>query len=254
MQRWGFTLENDAVFQYLKLFLENISIWSLIALGLVIWIIRKPERLKAIPRYISSAKLGEFEVQLREVKQKLDETEAHVAELEEENARLNTLYSAFDIHAPVSELEETRQSLKVLAGNLPDTAPIHDGLKPGADPADVYVAAEILRTNRDLTFYDVLVAVIARIAAHPKLEGLRYHTVWTLASALHRMTLAAVKHSDVPKVTKDQLGAARNALTLLRDNPHVQLDCPTNPKQGIRGPAGYALNWVDKGLDKYTDR
>lgn len=244
-------MQDDALFQYTKLVLENVSLWALIALGLIIWIMRNPDRLAAIPKYISSAKFGEFEVQLREIQQKLDETEAHVAELEEENTRLSALYSAFDVHAPVSELERTRQELKALAGNLPDPALILDGLRAGASPADVYAAAEMLRTNRDLALFDPLVDCIDRIAADPKLENLRYHTVWTLASAAHRMVLAAVKHSAAPKLSARQLQDARQAMQKLHDNPHVQLDKPGNPKGGIRGPASFALDWIDKGLEKH---
>ena len=94
---------------------------------------------------------------------------------------------------------------------------------------------------------------IDRIASDPKLEDLRYHTVWTLASAVHRTVIAAVKHSDEPKLTKDQLVAARAAMQKLSNNPHVQWDRPDAPNQGIRGPAKHAVTWIDRGLAKLKD-
>lgn len=241
----------DPIYRYLKLFMDYFSIWSLMFLGLIVWLIRNPERLKIIPYYISSARVGNFEVQLRQIEQKLTETEEHLSEIEEENSRLNTLYDEFDIHAPAHTLERTRQSLKALAGNLDNIAPVLEGLEPGADPADVYAAAVILRARRDLSAFDALLDGLDRIGSDDKLEGLRYQTVWTLASAVHRTILAAVKHTDTPKLSLDQLERARGVMKKLHDNPHVQHDCPERPNQGIRGPASYAMNWIDKGFEKY---
>ncbi|MEY8840165.1 hypothetical protein AB9K41_14160, partial [Cribrihabitans sp. XS_ASV171] len=125
-----------------------------------------------------------------------------------------------------------------------------EGLQPGAAPEDVYAAAEILRTRRDLSSFDALVAAVDRIASDPKLEGLRYHTVWTLASAVHYTLIAAIKHTAVPQLSRDQLDRADKAMQKLRDNPHVQQDRPGAPDQGIRGPARYAQDWIAKGRVK----
>ena len=244
-------MENDPVFQYTKLLLDYVPFWSLILLGLIIWLARNPGVLKAIPTFVETAKIGQVEVKLREIEEKLEETESHVSELEEENTRLKQLYVAFDADAPAHELHETRQSLKALAGNLNDMTPVLEALKPGADPADVFAAAEILRQKRDLSAFDALVAAIDRIASSPNLEGLRYMTVWTLASALHRTLIVSVKHTNPPKISVEQLRNAKAALLKLRDNPHVQNDQPDDPDRGIRGPAKYALNWVETGLAKY---
>ncbi len=244
-------MQDDPVFQYIKLFVENISLWELIALGLLIWLLRHPEKLKALPRYIASARFGGIEVDLRALEQKLEETESHVAELEEENIRLSSLYEAFNPNAPADELEATRQSLKAMAASMTDTTPILDGLKPGAKAADVYAAAVLLRSRRDISRFDALIDAVERIAAHAKLEGLRYHTVWTLASAVHLTVISAVKHTVVPKLTEAQLQKAQHAMTLLLNNSHVRQDCPDDPKSGITGPATYALNWIGTGLEKY---
>ncbi|MCA0873606.1 hypothetical protein LCL97_22465 [Seohaeicola saemankumensis] len=244
-------MADDAFYQYLKLFMDYFSVWSVLLIAALIWLLRNPDKIKALPNYIESAKIGDVELKLRKLEQKLEETESHVSELEQESARLNTLYAGFDPHAPVHELEVTRQRLKSLAGNLNDLSPVMDGLKPGADPEDVYAAAEILRARREFSMFDDLVSAVDRIASDPVLEGLRYHTVWTLASAVHRTVIAAVKHSDVPQLTGAQLTRARDAMTKLYDNPHVQNDSPDAPNQGIRGPSKYALDWIDRGLAKF---
>lgn len=244
-------MENDSTFQYLKLLLDYVPIWFLLLAGGLVWIVRNPSFLHYIPNYVSSAKIGEFEIQLRQVEEKLAETETHVAELEEENLRLNQLYANFDAHAPVPELEKTRQELKALAGNLDDVTPALEGLKFGADPADVYAAAEILRQKRDFSAFDSLIGALDRIASDDQLEGLRFHTVWTLASAVHRTVLAAVKHSKSPKLTRAQLEEAKRTMQKLHGNPHVQSDEPDEPNRGIRGPSNHALNWIGKGLKKF---
>ncbi|MEY8840715.1 hypothetical protein AB9K41_16965, partial [Cribrihabitans sp. XS_ASV171] len=117
-------MENDAFYQYLKLFMDYVSIWAVLVIAALIWLMRNPDRLKALPDFVSSAKIGDFEIQLRKIEQKLEETESHVQELETENARLSALYGAFDVHAPVHELEPVRQQLKALAGNLDDLTPV----------------------------------------------------------------------------------------------------------------------------------
>ncbi len=243
-------MDDDAFYHYLKLVLDYLPIWSVILIALLIWLIRNPDRLRSLPNYVSSAKIGDVEIQLREIEQKLEETESHVQELETENARLNTLYRAFDVHAPVRELEPVRQHLKAVAGNLDDLSPVLQALEPGADPEEVYAAAEILRTRRDFSSFDALVTAVDRIASDPKLEGLRYHTVWTLASAVHYTLIAAIKHTALPQLSRAQLDRADAAMQKLRDNPHVQLDRPDAPDQGIRGPARYAQDWIAKGRAK----
>jgi len=251
-------MQDNTFYQFRKLFMDYFSFWSLIFIGLLIHLFRNPDQmkafLKAIPKYISSFRVGDFEVQLNQIEQKLAETESHISVLEDESKRLNELYSKFDVNAPVHELESTRQSLKSLAGNLDDITPVLDGLKPKANPADVYAAAEILRAKRDTSAFDALIEAVDRIASDAKLEQLRYHTVWTLASAVHRSVLAAVKHTDSPRLSVDQLRRAKGAMKKLHDNPHVQLDRPDQPSRGIRGPAMHALNWIEKGLKKYEQQ
>ena len=244
-------MDDDAVYQYLKLILDYVPIWVVLLFGLITWLIRNPERLELIPKYVAKAKFGDIEFELREIKAELADTKELVSELEEENLRLSSLMGGFDAHAPVAELEPVRQKLKAMSSNIDDLSPVLAGLQPGADPAEVYAAAEILRARRDFSCFDALIGALDRIGRDPKLEDLRYHTVWTLASAVHKTVIAAVKHDGLPKLTKSQLERAQTVMQQLHDNPHVQLDRPDDIKQGIRGPASYALTWIGKGLRKY---
>lgn len=244
-------MNEDIVFQYIKLMLDYIPSWLLLLIGLLIYVRRNPNSLDIIPKYISVAKFGEIELQLREVEQKLAETELHVEDLEVENLRLNQLYANFDVHAPLEELKETRQEMKTLAESLQDIKPALEALKATSDPAEIYAAAEILRAKKDITAFDTIIDALDRIASHSKLQNLRYHTVWTLASAAHRTIIASIKHSNTPKLSYEQLKRAEIVLNKLIENPHVQLDRPDSPDQGIRGPARHALNWIEKGLKKF---
>ena len=244
-------MADDPVFQYLKLFLDYAPAWVFLVVGILIWLSQKPQIFSEIAKYVSSAKIGEFEIELREVKAQLAETETQLVELEEENLRLNQLYADFDAHAPTQNLAPTRQELRTLAGNLTDLKPVLSALEPGSSHQEIYAAAEILRQRRDFSAFDTLVSAVDRIASSENLEDIRYHTVWTLASAVHRTVLAAVKHSEKPQLSKEQLENAQRAMRKLHDNPHVQHDRPDAPKQGIRGPASYALDWIAKGLAKF---
>lgn len=244
-------MENDVFFQYLKLFTEYVPLWVLLLGGVVIWLIRHPEKLEALTRNVENAKIGEFEIKLREVKEKLETTQAQVEELEAENTRLTSLYSSFNAHAGYDVLNKVRTQAQHRVRELNDLSPLLDGLKQGATPEDVFVAAEMLRERRDIDSFDALIDCIARIAADPMLEGLRYQTVWSLASAVHKTVLSDVSHNTPPRLTVDQLKRARHVMESLMQNAHVQEDRPDAPQAGIRGPAQFALNWIEKGLKKH---
>ncbi|TNE69742.1 MAG: hypothetical protein EP336_01305 [Rhodobacteraceae bacterium] len=244
-------MENDVFFQYLKLFTEYVPLWVLLLGGVVIWLIRHPEKLEALTRNVESAKIGEFEIKLREVKEKLETTQAQVEELEAENTRLTSLYNDFDANAGADVLHAVRQQVHHRARELGDLSPVREGLRPGAEPEEIFVAAEMLRERRDIDSFEALIDCIARIAADPMLEGLRFKTVWSLASAVHKTVLSDVSHNTPPRLTVDQLKRARHVMESLMQNAHVQEDRPDAPQAGIRGPAQFALNWIEKGLKKH---
>lgn len=247
----GVPVENDVFFQYLKLFTEYVPLWVLLLAGVVIWLIRNPDKAKALTQNVESAKFFEFELKLREVKDELKTTQAQVEELEAENTRLTSLYNEFDADAGADVLQAVRQQVHHRARELGDLSPVLDGLKPGAEPEEIFVAAEMLRERRDIASFDALIDCVKRIAADPKLEDLRFKTVWSLASAVHKTVLSDVTHNTPPRLTADQLKRARHVMESLMQNEYVQLDRPDAPERGIRGPAQFALNWIEKGLKKH---
>lgn len=244
-------MNDDPVFQYLKLFLDYVPLWLLAVVIFGIILYRNPALAASLRTHISSIRFGEFEVKLQEVKDRLKETEEHVAEIEEENLRLNQIVDGMDIEGPIENLDGARQALKALSGNIDDLSPVAVALKAGASQDELYAAAEILRSRRDFSFFDDLISAVDRIASSDDLEGNRYRTVWTLASAVHRTVLAAVKHTKDPRLSEEQLSRAQGIMWKLHNNGHVQGDRPDDPKKGIRGPSKHAINWIEKGLAKY---
>lgn len=76
---------------------------------------------------------------------------------------------------------------------------------------------------------------------------MRLHTVWTLTSALHRTLIADHKHG-AQRLTSEQLERARAVLAQLAANPRVLSDRVDAPMQGVRGPAKWANDWIEKAL------
>lgn len=244
-------MENDAFYQYLRLFLENVSVWPVLIVGAFWWLARHPSVFEKLPGYVSRLKIGSVEVDLREVKAKLAETQQQVSELENEieleKSRYDDLLSGFDPHAPLSDLAKTRDALKAMAPVMDDMSPVRQGLSPDAKPEEIYAAAEILRARRDISLFDDLVSCLDRLASDADLWGIRLYTVWTLTSALHRTLIADIKHG-APRLSREQLMRARAMLVKLTQNPRVLADRPDEPLKGVRGPAKWAGDWIQKGL------
>ena len=244
-------MDNDPVFQYLKLFLENLSIWPILFVLGIMWFIRNPDALEALPRFFTKLKLGPLEAEFRQLRQELEETKQQVGELEADindyERQLQSLAETFDPNAPVAELASTREALKALAGNIEDPAVIRRGLSSDVNAAELYAAAEIARAKRDVTLFEDVVACLDRLGSDAKLSGVRLHTVWTLTSALHRTLIADHKHG-VKRLTTEQLERARAVLAKLVANPRVLSDRVDAPMKGVRGPAKWANDWIEKAL------
>lgn len=241
----------DPLYQYLKLAADWLPSWLILLVLLGAWLARRPQILLKLREHISGAKLGQFEIQLREVEQKLQETEAQVKGLTASNTRLRQVLDTMNINAPAAELKRARQVIKAIAGGLQDLEPVRAGLKPEAPPVAVYVSAEVLRSLRIVEMFDELVGAVGRIASSADLEGLRLKTIWTLASAVHRTLVGAVKHDGAPQLTVQQLRSAEQVMETLIAHPKVQQDRPDDPGKGIRGPSRHALNWIRKGLEAH---
>lgn len=249
-------MADDPTFQYLKLIIENFSIWPLVIVIGLWWLVRHPELFGNLAEHISKMKVGGFEVELRRLNAKIEETTQQVNELqvevEGEVDRFRQLVSSFDPHAPVEDLAATREALKVMAGSINDLADIRKGLLPGATPEALYASAEVARARRDVSLFDDLVACLDRLARDDDLLSIRLYTVWTLTSALHRTLIAGIKHAEKPAFSPAQLTAAKKMLAALVQNPRVLADRPDAPMRGIRGPAKWADDWIDTGLAKHA--
>ena len=250
-------MDDNATYHFLKLFLENL--WPIVGLIVVflVWV-KRAALSQELPKYVSKLKIGQMEMEFREVMERLEETKAQVAvlenDLEQERTRFLELAAGFNPHAPVAELEGVRQAIKAEAGGLDDLEPVHDGLKPGATANQVYAAAVVVRTLRDPQFFDPLVACLDRLAGDKDLQGIRLYTVWTLTSALHKILIAEFSHKSTPSLTVTQLRAAQTMLDKLMVNPRVVQDRPDDPDKGVRGPAKWSANWIEKGLVKLALR
>ena len=135
-----------------------------------------------------------------------------------------------------------------MAGSLDDLALVRRGFVQDASASELYAAAEIARARRDPALYDDLVTCLNRLADDVNLGGIRLHTVWTLTSALHRTLVADQKHGS-KTLTPEQLIAGRKMLARLVENPRVLADKPDTPLKGVRGPAKWAGDWIEKALN-----
>ncbi|MEX0369374.1 MAG: hypothetical protein AB3N09_01995, partial [Tateyamaria sp.] len=98
------------------------------------------------------------------------------------------------------------------------------------------------------TYFSKIVETLDRLARDPDLTGVRLYTVWTLTSALHKTLIADIKHSGAPVLTVEQLKSAQAMLQRLIKNPRVLMDRPEAPLEGVRGPAKWANDWIERRL------
>ena len=242
---------NDPLYLYLKLIIENISLWPVLIVVGIVWLVRHPEYFHNFARSVSRLKLGPLEAEFRQIQKEIAETKEQVAMLEadlsHEQQRFQALVESFDPDATVPELATTRSAIKAMAARMDDVEPVRSGLAQFQDPGALYAAAEIARARRDPELFDDLVHCLDRLVKDDDLQGIRLHTVWTLTSALHKTVLADVKHG-AHALTADQLRQAKAMLDRLVAHPKVINDRPNEPLQGISGPAKWAADWIDQGL------
>ena len=238
------TAAAPTVYDWARLFLENVSLWPVVAIAALVWLMRQPGLLDRLGR----VSLGGLEVELREVKARLEESEEQIStlenELEQEREALRELPASFDPPAPVSELAGARESLKARARAMSDLSEVRAWLGPQASASELYAAAEILRERRPTEFVGDLTDCLDRLASDPALKGVRLHTVWTLTSALHRILIAAVRDGVPPPIPEATLASAEAMLDRLEANPRVQGDKPEAPDRGVRCPIRHARRWI----------
>ncbi|TBW34398.1 hypothetical protein EYW49_18335 [Siculibacillus lacustris] len=246
-------MDHDLLFQYIKIGLENITVWPIILIFIIWKLYSNPKYMERIILYIQKIKIGSFELEFREIKEKLATATQKIVELENEvernDARFGEIVSGVDPYAPLSELAATREALRAVAPSMSDLSAVRAGLRPGASPAELFAAAEVVRTRRDPQFFDDVVACLKRLSADENLEGIRLNTVWSLTSALHKTLVAALKNRSDWPLNERQLIDAKEMLAGLAQHKRVLADRPDAPMKGIRGPIKWANDWIAAGLE-----
>ncbi|TYC67778.1 hypothetical protein FMN63_17180 [Stappia sp. BW2] len=252
-------MENDAFYQYLKLIMDYFPIWFIALAAFVVWLVRNPHYLTTLSKHVSSAKIGDLEVQFREVKEEIKAARQQVEELQNDvlnqnAARLEQILEGFDTHASIRDLADTREAIKAIAPDLDDLSFVEEALRNYKNPKELYAAAEIARARRSPALFDDIVVCLDEVARAPDLKGIRLYTVWTLTKALHMTLVADIKHSPRPVLTRKQLLAADEMLNRLIANDRVQLDRTDDPTKGVQGPAKWSKDWIAKGLARLNSQ
>lgn len=236
------------MFEITKLIIENVELWEVTLLFVVIWLGRHPEHLKLI----QSIKVGDLEIKIKQLEEEVSNSKDEIRELEQElenDRRLfGDLLDGFNANSPLPELEKTRELLKANARTMSDLQELSAFLQPGASAEELYAVAVTIRERRPTELFGDVVDCLDRLSAADDLGGIRLNTVWTLTSALHLMLIAAIRDGATPQITEETLRKAKEMLNRLERNPRVQGDRPDKPDRGIRGPIKYARAWIEKGL------
>ncbi|TVV45910.1 hypothetical protein [Thalassolituus sp. C2-1] len=229
--------------------LRQSSLWEITLLAVLIYLFIQPDFRKRITKI----KLGNFELELQELKDQVQKGQEKIQELEEEveNERrfFEDFLEDFDPNTPISELAKVRQSIRSQAKNLTELESLKSRLNLQSSAEELYFTAVALREKRPVSLLPDLISFLQELSADKNLGGYRLNTIWTLTSALHLTLIACIRDKVGPMPDKEILEQAQRTLNALEQNPRVQQDRPDNPSKGIRGPLKHALTWVGKGLE-----
>ncbi|MCA6061285.1 hypothetical protein HUF18_16005 [Thalassolituus sp. ST750PaO-4] len=229
--------------------LRQSSLWEITLLAVLIYLFIQPDFRKRITKI----KLGNFELELQELKDQVQKGQEKIQELEEEveNERrfFEDFLEDFDPNTPISELAKVRQSIRSQAKNLTELESLKSLLNLQSSAEELYFTAVALREKRPVSLLPDLISFLQELSADKNLGGYRLNTIWTLTSALHLTLIACIRDKVGPMPDKEILEQAQRTLNALEQNPRVQQDRPDNPSKGIRGPLKHALTWVGKGLE-----
>lgn len=233
--------------------IENVSLWEVVLLIVVVYIIFHPELINRISKF----KVGEFEIELIELKKEVQEGNEKIleleSELENEKRRFEELIDNIDANAPLGQLGTLRQTIKAQARNISETDIFKKHLKISAKPEELYAVAVGIREKRPVSLLPDVISLLDDLAGDANLGGFRLNTVWTLTSAVHKILIACVKDGVEPFPSKDLLDQGESVLQRLNLNPRVKSDRPEDPMRGIRGPIKYSLNWISKAKEMMKD-
>lgn len=226
--------------------ISPISLWEIIALLIVIYLLSRPDLLNRITKF----KFGEFEMELSELKKEINEGKSKISELEQEieneKRQFQELLVRFDANASLENLGAIRQTLKAQARNMSDVALFRELLSMNSSHEELYAAAVSIREKRPVELFPDIITLLDNLAADPKLGGFRLNTIWTLTSATHRILIACIRDGVKPLPSKADLKRAEAVLRNLQIHPRVVNDRPDDPMKGILGPIKHSISWIAK--------
>ncbi len=229
---------------------SNTSLWEVIALAIVIYLMFKPSILRRITR----VKVGELELELESIKKEVKAGKDKIAELESEIEHdkrfFDSIIESFDPHGPVSDLSAVRQQIKSQAHQITDLNNLRTYLNMEASPSELYVAAVSIREKRPVSLLHDIIELLDQISKHKNLGNFRLNTVWTLVSCVHRILIASIRDDIPPQPSNAMLNKIVDVLQRLELHTRVQNDRPDDPMKGIRGPIKWSLDWVAKAREK----
>ncbi|WP_156907436.1 hypothetical protein [Thalassobaculum salexigens] len=242
--------ETSVWYDYIKLIVETIVSWQVLALLVLYYLSRNP---KLIERIVS-LDVGGFKVELREIKEELEANRQEVEELSAEIANEREIFTEtlanVNEHASMRELTEVRERLRAQAQTLDDPEYIRSLLTGQDRPADVYGAGIAIRANPRPEFLRPAIDCLDRLSQSDNLKSVRLNFVWTLTKAVHQILVTDLKHSPKPRLAREDLEHAQAVLDRLAKNPRVLRDRPENPSKGVRGPIKWSLQWISRGLNR----
>ena len=226
--------------------LGNTSLWEVLMLFIFIYILFRPDLINRVTKF----KVGDFELELSELKKEVAKGNEKIyeleSELEHERRQFEELENSFDANAPINELSKVRQSIKAQARNLGEVESLKKYLNNSANPEELYVAAVGVREKRPISLLPDLVSLLDDLSMDKDLGGYRLNTIWTLVSALHRILITIVRDGIRPIPSQKQLDRCEKVLKKLDKNHRVLADHPDKPMKGIKGPIKYSLDWLRK--------
>lgn len=236
--------------QIIEKILSNTSLWEVVALIIVLYLLFRPDIINRVTKF----KIGDFEMELSEIKKEIKEGKVRISELEEEieneRRQFEELLNKFDANAPLNELAAIRQTIKSQSRNISDAEVFKKLLSVNSTPEQLYAAAVGIREKRPVELLPDVISLLDELAKDKDLGGFRLNTIWTLTSAVHKMLISCVSNGASPFPTNEILTKAAETLKRLEKHSSVIRDRPDDPMKGIRGPIKHSLTWIQKAKEK----
>lgn len=229
---------------------KNSSLWEVVALLVVIYLIFRPNLINRITKF----KVGDFELEIRELKKEIENGKEKINELQEEIESERRLFeevlNKFDANDSLDSLTSIRQIIKSESRNNSDLNSFKKSLSKNASPEELYAVAVGIREKRPPEILPDLISLLDELTEDKNLGGFRLNTIWTLTSGIHKILITCVRDGQKPFPTDEILNMIETTLKKLEKHPKVQADRPDDPSKGIRGPIKHSLSWLQKAREK----